>query len=161
MVRVLFGAGRPVAEDDVDEVGRLEQVSGAQGANYAVEVSETVSNPHRGASTVSLIAGVVMVATPVIGWLGRADFARTLMGVIVTVVIGAFVGLLGPGIATSLARLLGPVIRPVLVLAAVAFVGWAVVGLVRGDATVTKTISLTAAAVLVAAWVPLTRLSGR
>ncbi|OYO25169.1 hypothetical protein CGZ93_01560 [Enemella dayhoffiae] len=119
------------------------------------------SQTQRGASAVSLVAGIVVVAAPLLGWLGHTDFTRTLMGVLIGAVVGLALGLLGPGVATSLTGLVGPPVRGLLVVVAAALLLWAVLGVAFDLNTVTKTVSIAAAAVLVAAWVPLSRLSGR
>lgn len=127
--------------------------------------SKSIGQPshqtQRSARAVSLVAGLIVVAAPTLGWLGRTDGARTFYGILIGIFVGLALGIFGPGIATSLTGLIGPVMRPVLVLASVALLAWAVVGLVVAQNGLNKTVALLAAAIMVAAWVPLSRMSGR
>ncbi|WP_144009268.1 hypothetical protein [Enemella evansiae] len=115
----------------------------------------------RSARAISLVAGIIVVASPVLGWLGHTDYARTFYGILIGTFVGLMVGVFGPGAATSLTGLIGASIRPLLVLVALALLAWAVIGVIGGQDVLNKTISLVAASIMVAAWVPITRLSGR
>lgn len=115
----------------------------------------------RGARIISLAAGLVVVASQVLVWLGHKDFARTLYGLLVGALVGLALGLLGPGLATSLTRLIGGLVRPLLVVIAIALAGAAALLLIGGTDAPNTPVSLIAATIMVLAWVPITRLSGR
>lgn len=115
----------------------------------------------RAAAMASIGLALVVVWAGVVTWIGHADLARTVVGIMLGTLVGFGLGILGPGLATSVTGLVGPVIRVVLGLAALGLVALVVIAMVRHTSGIAYAISLSAAALMLLCWIPLSRLSGK